>query len=600
MSTRERSTEEEDTLERSTKEFKDDHSKGEGSGEGLGQDDRFGHLQGSYKERLVGAIPGAYVQAFGFESAMEEEIESDEEEDDLCEGMTALKLSKEEKRRIREPWGQSIIVKTFGRNVGYMFLSSRLRTMWKPVGRMDIIDLEHGHFLIKFELKPDLDEVLKGGPWFVVAVWLRLPDLPIEFYEPTILKKIGNTIGPVLKIDSHTFNGERGRFARICIQTNVEKPLIKTVKIGKVVQAVQYEGINDICFACGRIGHKKEGCSTIIKGPETPPVGSEQQQNPSVDLNGSQDCGQRDVEVSERNGTEEYGDWMVVKRKHKPKENRGSSHKLPSEATGRDGKRKSYADEGRREVRLVQSQPNQSHKNYASSKSKKDDMGLSMSGPKKLSQDRNSLGWGFDTWPTNSKHNHNPSEGKLSPLSQKFHFGAGVKGNGDYNGKMCDFSQRESHSNRRQDNRKYSERSNRHHGLVRGGSNGGVEKHFSIDRAPNKQSTHTAREAILDAPLRKITECFGKDSSRTSDYTKESITGSANRDGGNGKLISAQTPLILEAVGSMHTEHSEQPSSIRDSEACCESLSECDQGVERAAASIEIEGDRGGTIPNVL
>nr|POF00222.1 hypothetical protein CFP56_37734 [Quercus suber] len=528
MSTRERSTEEEDTLERSTKEFKDDHSKGEGSGEGLGQDDRFGHLQGSYKERLVGAIPGAYVQAFGFESAMEEEIESDEEEDDLCEGMTALKLSKEEKRRIREPWGQSIIVKTFGRNVGYMFLSSRLRTMWKPVGRMDIIDLEHGHFLIKFELKPDLDEVLKGGPWFVVAVWLRLPNLPIEFYEPTILKKIGNTIGPVLKIDSHTFNGERGRFARICIQTNVEKPLIKTVKIGKVVQAVQYEGINDICFACGRIGHKKEGCSTIIKGPETPPVGSEQQQNPSVDLNGSQDCGQRDVEVSERNGTEEYGDWMVVKRKHKPKENRGSSHKLPSEATGRDGKRKSYADEGRREVRLVQSQPNQSHKNYASSKSKKDDMGLSMSGPKKLSQDRNSLGWGFDTWPTNSKHNHNPSE------------------------------------------------------------------------APNKQSTHTAREAILDAPLRKITECFGKDSSRTSDYTKESITGSANRDGGNGKLISAQTPLILEAVGSMHTEHSEQPSSIRDSEACCESLSECDQGVERAAASIEIEGDRGGTIPNVL
>lgn len=30
-----------------------------------------------------------------------------------------------------------------------------------------------------------------------------------------------------------------------------------------------------------------------------------------------------------------YGDWMVVKRKHKPKDNRGSSRKFASEATGR-------------------------------------------------------------------------------------------------------------------------------------------------------------------------------------------------------------------------------------------------------------------------
>ena len=146
MSTRERSTEEEDTLEQSTKKFKDDHSKGEDSGNDLGKDDRFVQQPRSYKERLVGAIPSDYVQAFGFESSMEEEIESDEEEDVLCEGMTALKLSKQEKCRIREPWGQSIIMKTFGRNVGYMHLSSKLRTMWKPVGRMDIIDLEHGHF----------------------------------------------------------------------------------------------------------------------------------------------------------------------------------------------------------------------------------------------------------------------------------------------------------------------------------------------------------------------------------------------------------------------------------------------------------------------
>ena len=39
--------------------------------------------------------------------------------------------------------------------------------------------------------------------------------------------------------------------------------------------------------------------------------------------------------MSRRTGTDEYGDWMVVKRKHKPKDNRGSSCKSPSDAMGK-------------------------------------------------------------------------------------------------------------------------------------------------------------------------------------------------------------------------------------------------------------------------
>ena len=136
-----------------------------------------------------------------------------------------------------------------------------------PSGRMDVIDLGNDFFLIKFKLKDDLDVVLKEGPQFVgqqflairkwelefkaeeaslssVVVWIRLPGLPIEFHEPTILKKIGRAIGPVLRIDSYTANGVKGRFARLCIQVDIEHPLINTVKIGKMVQPVQYEGIN--------------------------------------------------------------------------------------------------------------------------------------------------------------------------------------------------------------------------------------------------------------------------------------------------------------------------------------------------------------------
>lgn len=71
---------------------------------------------------------------------------------------------------------------------------------------MDCIGLGFDYFLIKFELSEDVDNILKGSPWFIgqhflairqwepefkassatfslIAVWIRLLKLPIEFYE---------------------------------------------------------------------------------------------------------------------------------------------------------------------------------------------------------------------------------------------------------------------------------------------------------------------------------------------------------------------------------------------------------------------------------
>ena len=212
--------------------------------------------------------------------------------------------------------------------------------------------------------------------------------------------------------------------------------------------------------------------------------------------------------MAEKTDADKYGDWMVVKRKHKAKGKRGSLHTSSSDAmgrsegvthwnmprkprdihadTGKDGKRKSHDVGGTREVRLVHSQQTQSHKNFSNSNIQKDDLGLSKCGPKKLTQGNNSLYHGnvdsinrlaFDTCPTHLSSY--PSDDKFPRLRQNFHFGVWVEGNGDSSGKMGDFSQRESHSYRRQNNRRHTERPNRHHRLVRGGSNGGVEKHFS-------------------------------------------------------------------------------------------------------------------------
>lgn len=174
--------------------------------------------QGSYEDKQVGgAIPGAFKQAFGFGNSMLEDLESDTEDDSLQEGSTKMLFSKEEKARMRAPWKHALIIKPFGRKVGFSFLDAKIRSMWAPLGQMDYIDLGMDYFLVNFELIEDMDNTLKGGPWFIgqpflairqwelefkasyadfssIAVWIRLPELPIEFYEPAALLKIGKQL----------------------------------------------------------------------------------------------------------------------------------------------------------------------------------------------------------------------------------------------------------------------------------------------------------------------------------------------------------------------------------------------------------------------
>ena len=98
-----------------------------------------------------------------------------------------------------------------------------------------------------------------------MAVWIRLPELPIEFYEPSALLKIGKAIGPVLRIDANTANGVRGRFARLCEQVNLDKPLIRKLYLGKIEQFMQYEGINALFFFVWKDWSQERGLSSTYQ-----------------------------------------------------------------------------------------------------------------------------------------------------------------------------------------------------------------------------------------------------------------------------------------------------------------------------------------------
>ena len=105
---------------------------------------------------------------------MEADEDSDSESSDLREGLVAIPFSKELKNHIQSPWSKSLIVKVYGRAVGFSFLHGRLLSLWKPVGKLDCMDLGKEFFLVCFSVREDCEAVLRNGPWFIGENFLSI------------------------------------------------------------------------------------------------------------------------------------------------------------------------------------------------------------------------------------------------------------------------------------------------------------------------------------------------------------------------------------------------------------------------------------------
>ena len=121
----------------------------------------------SYKDTLVGEIPGAYEHAFKFNIVREDEEESEPDLEPFIEGTVDVNLFEESFKRIREPWSKALIVNVFGRTVGFNYLPFKINALWKHGAKLDCVDLGRDFFLIRFNCSDDFVKVLKGGPWFI-------------------------------------------------------------------------------------------------------------------------------------------------------------------------------------------------------------------------------------------------------------------------------------------------------------------------------------------------------------------------------------------------------------------------------------------------
>ncbi|XP_019241415.1 PREDICTED: uncharacterized protein LOC109221386 [Nicotiana attenuata] len=160
-----------------------------------------------------------------------------------------------------------------------------------------------------------MTKILHNGPWFIngfflsiqkwvpnfiakeahqsyTTVWVRLPQLPTEFYDGIILSRIGNCIGKLLKVDACTSATLRGRYVRLCVELPPEQPVQNYLLIGQHKQLILYEGDDILCKACGKLGHTSLRCSQAT-------------------LPTKQKADQSDIEPP-LSKTDQAGEWMTV------------------------------------------------------------------------------------------------------------------------------------------------------------------------------------------------------------------------------------------------------------------------------------------------
>ncbi|CAN0880263.1 hypothetical protein LINGRAHAP2_LOCUS13565, partial [Linum grandiflorum] len=256
------------------------------------------------------------------ESMREEDDMMDEDDDPTC---PSILFTAAEKLSFRREWRSALVVKGLGRRIPYLPLARRLNFLWAKTGNIQISDLNNGYFLVRFREKEDYEAAMIGGPWMLgetyltvhrwhkgfnpwrnevtsTLVWVQLPDLPVEFYHTQAVMRIASKIGTPVRVDRATKEGARAKYARVCVEVDLTRPLLSKYRIEGVRYFIGYEGLKDLCTNCGKYGAPALRCTC---------------RNPVPDEDPMMDSAVNEEQSREEETEKVYGSWMVPRSRKK-------------------------------------------------------------------------------------------------------------------------------------------------------------------------------------------------------------------------------------------------------------------------------------------
>ncbi|KAL0414921.1 UNVERIFIED_CONTAM: hypothetical protein Slati_3324000 [Sesamum latifolium] len=130
-------------------------------------------------------------------------------------------------------------------------------------------------------LVPQTMRIFKWSPTFtpehessIVPVLVNFFDLPAHLFRKDALFTIASFVGTPLQIGDSTFNKSKLSRARVCIEIDLLKPLVKEVDLQihsrTFVQKVEYEQVPQYCSLCKHVGHHDSECFTKGTAQENP------------------------------------------------------------------------------------------------------------------------------------------------------------------------------------------------------------------------------------------------------------------------------------------------------------------------------------------
>lgn len=97
-----------------------------------------------------------------------------DETTNLSKGAAFVYISSKDKQRIYQQWARALIVKVYGKNVGFKLLYRKLHELWKPNKELTLIDLGHDFFLIDFKHHENYSKTLHDSLLFISGHFLAV------------------------------------------------------------------------------------------------------------------------------------------------------------------------------------------------------------------------------------------------------------------------------------------------------------------------------------------------------------------------------------------------------------------------------------------
>ncbi|KAL8503104.1 hypothetical protein ACS0TY_022012 [Phlomoides rotata] len=143
--------------------------------------------------------------------------------------------------------------------LGHEALVTRLGDLWNIRTPWSMIPIGEGYYSIQFSCDEDRERIFARRSWQLKPAWIRISELPLEYWNKHIIIALASSVGTVIKIDGQTLGRTMGRFAHVLVELDLKQDREEFLMFERAGHCsfvgIHYEHLLDFCKFCNIIEH---------------------------------------------------------------------------------------------------------------------------------------------------------------------------------------------------------------------------------------------------------------------------------------------------------------------------------------------------------